>query len=102
LTDLEEVVDEYALGSHHAHRHRRVGWHVLFLLNLSSVKLKLKFLVKVMFNMSYVWHATETEVVYFMRKVKLMATHKKFLDRVRVVMSTNMEVSRHFVDENEA
>lgn len=52
--------------------------------------------------MLYITEITEAQVVYFVRKIKFVASMVQLLDHRRIVMATYMEITRDFVDVNEA
>ena len=51
-----------------------------------------------MLNVSEV---SKTEVVDFVRKVKTVSLHVQSLDHLGIVVTADVEVARHFIDEYE-
>ena len=98
LADLKEVINKQTIGPHEIH-HARL--HKLILLDVAAVQLKVKLLSEILLDVLNVSEVSKTEVVNFVRKVKTVSLHIQSLDHFGVVVTTDVEVAGHFVDEYE-
>jgi hypothetical protein len=76
--------------------------HELALLGISSIKLMLELLIVVCLNILDILKFTKTQVVDLVSEIHFVALHIQSLNNIRVMMTTNMEVSWYFIDENES
>lgn len=72
------------------------------MLNISSIKLEVEFLTEVLLDVFDVSEITEAEVVDLVRKIQTMTLHIQSLHNFRVVVTGDVEVAWHLVNEYEA
>ena len=100
LRDLQEVINYKSRWAEHASS--SILAYKIALGNIPAIELKLELLVEVLFNVFNVIEVSKGQVVDLVREVKLVSLEKQLLDSLRVMMSANMEVSWHLVDEHKS
>lgn len=73
--------------------------HELVLIDVPTIKLKVELFSEILLNVLNITKVSKTQMVDLMREVKTVSLHVQSLNSLRIVMSTNMEVTRHLVNK---
>lgn len=73
--------------------------HIFALVDFKTVQLEFEFVSEVLLNMLDIAVITKAQVVDFVREVELVACKVEMLNYRGIMMSADVKIARHFIDE---